>query len=149
MYRSKYKFKLIDLITSNSCPFSCLIICIHIYYRPQRSCGQGYVFTRVCDSVHRGVSGEPPLDQADPPGPGRPPPGPGRPPLAGRSPPGPRRIPPGPRRTPPDQGEPPRTKETPAGRRLKHTVNERPVHILLECILVHNAFLLIDTSANA
>ena len=21
-------------------------------YRPQRSCGQGYVFTRVCDSVH-------------------------------------------------------------------------------------------------
>ena len=24
------------------------------YYRPQRSCGQGYVFTRVCDSVHRG-----------------------------------------------------------------------------------------------
>ena len=25
-------------------------------YRPQRSCGQGYVFTRVCDSVH-GVGG--------------------------------------------------------------------------------------------
>ena len=24
-------------------------------YRPQRSCGQGYVFTHVCDSVHRGV----------------------------------------------------------------------------------------------
>ena len=23
-------------------------------YRPQRSCGQGYVFTRVCDSVQRG-----------------------------------------------------------------------------------------------
>ena len=23
-------------------------------YRPQRSCGQGYVFTRVCDSVHIG-----------------------------------------------------------------------------------------------
>ena len=22
------------------------------HYRPQRSCGQGYVFTRVCDSVH-------------------------------------------------------------------------------------------------
>ena len=22
------------------------------YYRPQRSCGQGYVFTRVCDSVN-------------------------------------------------------------------------------------------------
>ena len=47
------------------------------FYRPQRSCGQGYVFTRVCDSVHRGggVSGKPPPpDQADtPPGPGRPP----------------------------------------------------------------------------
>ena len=26
------------------------------FYRPQRSCGQGYVFTRVCDSVHRGGS---------------------------------------------------------------------------------------------
>ena len=24
------------------------------YYRPQWSCGQGYVFTRVCDSVHSG-----------------------------------------------------------------------------------------------
>ena len=24
-------------------------------YRPQRSCGQGNVFTRVCHSVHRGV----------------------------------------------------------------------------------------------
>ena len=24
------------------------------YYRPQRSCGQGYVFTRVCHSVNRG-----------------------------------------------------------------------------------------------
>ena len=31
-------------------------------YRPQRSCGQGYVFTRVCDSVNRGrrVWGRPP-----------------------------------------------------------------------------------------
>ena len=27
------------------------------YYRPQRSCCQGYVFTRVCDSVHKGGSG--------------------------------------------------------------------------------------------
>ena len=38
------------------------------FYRPQRSCGQGYVFTRVCDSVHRGGSpGRPPQDQADTP----------------------------------------------------------------------------------
>ena len=27
-----------------------------VYYRPKRSCGQGYVFTRVRDSVHRGLS---------------------------------------------------------------------------------------------
>ena len=56
-------------------------------YRPQRSCGQGYVFTRVCDSVHRGGL------RRNPPGPGRNPPEPGRTP--------------GPRRTPLDQGEPP------------------------------------------
>ena len=37
-------------------------------YRPQRSCGQGYVFTRVCDSVHGGVSGEPPQQGEPPPG---------------------------------------------------------------------------------
>ena len=73
-------------------------------YRPQRSCGQGYVFTGVCDSVHRGgVSGEPPRT---------------------------RQTPPRTRQTPPDQGEPP------PGRRLQHTVNERPVRILLECNLV-------------
>ena len=55
-------------------------------YRPQRSCGQGYVFTHVCDSVHGGVlraaplppgtrqnppprdqAETPPPDQADPP----------------------------------------------------------------------------------
>ena len=43
------------------------------YYRPQRSCGQGYVFTRVCDSVNGGVSASvhagmrtPPLEQTPP-----------------------------------------------------------------------------------
>ena len=162
------------------------------YYRPQRSCGQGYVFTRVCDSVNRGgVSGEPPPpDKADPPGtkenpppalgPGRPPRdqgepprtrqtppgprrnppqdqadppalGPGRPPYGPGRPPRPRRTPPRTRQTPPDQGEPPPkpfilsgTRQTPPGprrtpppgRTLQHTVNERPVRILLECILV-------------
>ena len=75
------------------------------YYRPQRSCGQGYVFTRVCDSVHgggfslpgpEGISGQaPPPDLA-----GRPPPPPqtwqGEPPpdLAGRKPPQTRQTPP-------------------------------------------------------
>ena len=48
-----------------------------------------------------------PLDQADPPRPGRHPPP-----------------------TPPDQAHPP------PGSRLQHTVYERPVRILLECILV-------------
>ena len=57
-------------------------------YRPQLSCGQGYVFTRVCDSVHRGG--------------------------LRRTPPGTRQTPLGTRQTPPpDQGEPPRTRQTP------------------------------------
>ena len=64
-----------------------------INYRPQRSCGQGYVFTRVCDSVHGGCLRRPP------------PPGPGRPPLAGR--------PPRTRQTPLDQGDPPGTRQNP------------------------------------
>ena len=73
-------------------------------YRPQRSCGQGYVFTRVCDSVNGGGSPEkPPWDQADtPPDQGEPPgtkenppPEPGRTPLPDQADP------------PPDQGEPP------------------------------------------
>ena len=56
------------------------------------------------------------------------PPGPGRPPWEGE--------PPRTRQTP-RQGEPPRDQaDTPPGRKLQHTVNERPVRILLECILV-------------
>ena len=53
----------------------------HIY-RPQRSCGQGNIFTPVCHSVHRGGgsasmhAGIPtPPDQADPPDQSDPPPG--------------------------------------------------------------------------
>ena len=77
-----------------------------IFYRLQRSCGQGYVYTRVCDSVNRGEGlWRTPPDQGDPP--------------------------------PRDEAHPPRTKENPPpGRTLQHTVNERPVRILLECILV-------------
>ena len=94
------------------------------FYRPQRSCVQGYVFTRVCDSVNRGGSPEnPPLgtketlprDQADPPR------DQGEPPR--------------------DQAHPPRPRRPPPGRTLQHTVNERPVRILLECILVYFLFL--------
>ena len=58
------------------------------------------------------------------------PPGPGRPPQDQADPPGTRHLPPplGPCRPPP-------------GSRLQHTVYERPVRILLECILVYFFFL--------
>ena len=81
------------------------------FYRPQRSCGQGNVFTAVCDSVHGGGSpaGRTPPTRKTPPG---------RENLPGQGEP--------PRHGPPQQGEPP----------PRHTVNERPVRILLECILV-------------
>ena len=100
-------------------------------YRPQRSCGQGYVFTRVCDSVHGGGL------RRTPPGPGRPPRTKEKPrDQADPPPPGPRRTPPGPGRPPPQGEPPPDQADTPPERRLQHTVNERPVRILLECILV-------------
>ena len=118
---------------------------IKVYLRrPQRSCGQGNVFTGVCDSVHRGgVSAsvhvgipdppqeQTPLQEQTPPGsrhtlhPGADPPS--------RNPPGAdtpqNRHPPGLSATHRDQVHLPRG-------RLRHTVNERPVRILLECILV-------------
>ena len=111
-------------------------------YWPQRSCGQGYVFTHVCDSVHRGGlwAGPPrtrqiPPWQGEPPGLGRhpPPPGPGRhqppqtrqtphSPWTRQTPPRPGRHPPRPGRHPPDQadkwqGEPPQTRQTPPPRK--------------------------------
>ena len=57
----------------------------HGNYRPQRSCGQGNIFTPVCHSVHgRGVcQGEPPR-QGNPPLPGRTPPARETHPLPGR-----------------------------------------------------------------
>ena len=73
------------------------------FYRPQRSCGQGNIFTLVCHSVHRGgvSSRENPPCQGEPPLPGRIPPG--------RETPAPRT-----RQTPPrDQADtPPRTRQT-------------------------------------
>ena len=89
-------------------------------YRPQRTCGQGYVFTCVCDSVHRGVwpiacwhipsrtkGRHPPWDQKlTPPGPKVDPPSPPHP---------------GPRADPPAYGT---------------NAQAQPVRILLECILV-------------
>ena len=76
-------------------------------YRPQRSCGQGNIFTPVCHSVHRGGSAS---VHAGIPTPAR-------------------------KQTPPAK-ETPLGADTPTGSRLRHTVNERPVRILLECILV-------------
>ena len=97
-----------------------------------------------------------PRTRHTPPGPGRPPrPGtpPGsRPPQTRQTPPRSRLqpggvclsacwdIPPWTRQTPPHphprNRQTPRTRQTPPGSRLQHTVNERPVSILLECILV-------------
>ena len=80
---------------------------------PATKLGQGYVFTGVCDSVHRGgvPAQVPPQDQV-PPRPGTPP-GPGTPPQT--------RHTPRTRYTPRDQGD---------------TVYARAVRILLECNLV-------------
>ena len=85
-----------------------------------------------------GVSREPLLTRQTPPDQGEPPRPRRTPPRPGRHPPGPRRTPPpwDQGEPPPDQGEPTRTRQTPPGRRLQHTVNERPVRILLECNLV-------------
>ena len=148
------------LILQVTCRVFCIFIQIpermtNYYYRPQRSCGQGYVFTRVCDSVHRGRGSPgttpppgtrqtPPQDQADPPRPGRHPRTRQTLPDQADTPPDQADHPPDQADSPPDQTDPPpRTRQTPPpppptppGRRLQHTVNERPVRILLECILV-------------
>ena len=130
--------------------------------------GQGNIFTSVCQefcphggrvsaSVHAGTHHPP---RADTPREQTPPP-----PLTRQTPPGSRHTPPdqadppGSRHTPPDQANtppldqadhcPPRPGRTlpsrnrqtpPPGSRLQHTVYERPVRILLECILVRNTF---------
>ena len=87
-------------------------------YRPQRSWGQGNIFTPVRHSVHGGggvcLRQTPPGADTHPP--------PGQTPLG---------------QTPPGSG----LSTPPPGSRLRHTVNERPVRILLECILVFGLFL--------
>ena len=138
-------------------------------YRPQRSCGQGNVFTPVCHSVHwRGVCLSACWDTT-PPG--------SRHPLRADTPweqTPPQQTPPRSRhpweQTPPESRHPPRSRHPPSrhppgadtlgsrhppwsrhppgaatpqeqtplppGSRFRHTVNERPVRILLECILL-------------
>ena len=128
------------------------------FYRPQRSCGQGNIFTPVCHSVHRGVSSrensparEPPRSARENPPclPGRTPPrtrqttppldqadhppGPGRPPLPGPGrPPGLARPPP-----PPTRGTPiPPGKQTSAyGQRAAGTHPTGMHSCKLLCIL--------------
>ena len=110
------------------------------FFRLQRSCGQGNIFTPVCHSFcsQGGVcisacwDTTPPQDQT-PHSPEQTPPRPDphprtRPPRA--DPPSTRP----PRQTPPLDQTPP--DQTPPGSRLQHTVYERPVRILLECILL-------------
>ena len=71
-------------------------------YRPQRSCGQGNVFTGVCLSTGgEGVCLSACWDVMPPPDQAYTPPGPGRPPLD-------QADPPWTRQTPPDQTDPPR-----------------------------------------
>ena len=124
-----------------------MLVQVEIYfccYRPQRSWAK-VIFSQACvkNSVHRGgvclsACWDTPPPEQTPPGPGRPPeqtppPGPGRPPRT-------RQIPPRPGRPPPNLADPPPTPGSrpphPPGSRLQHTVYERPVRILLECILV-------------
>ena len=63
-----------DMCSSCECRVKSLylfILMAYSFYRPQRSCGQGYVFTRVYDSVHElGVC----LRQTPPPRSRQPPP---------------------------------------------------------------------------
>ena len=48
----------VPLVTSKKCKRNCSFLvvarCSRAFYRPQRSCGQGNIFTQVCHSVHRG-----------------------------------------------------------------------------------------------
>ena len=102
-------------------------------YRPQRSCGQGNIFTPVCHSVPRGggVCLTACWDATPRP--------PGADTLPEQTP--PRTRPPQSR--PPGSRQPPQTRcppeqTPPQGSRLQHTVYERLVRILLECILVYH-----------
>ena len=87
----------------------------------------------------------PPGSRPPPPTPGvNHPPAPDTHPLGSRYPPDhppgsrpPRTTPPGADPTGPDPPNPP---PLPPGSKRQHTVNERPVRILLECILVNNSF---------
>ena len=111
--------------------------------------GQANVFTSVCLSTGGGGRGVLPQCMLGyPPRPGTPqtrhpprsrPPGPGTP-LGADTPP-PQTRPPQ-EQTSPTRHTPYYPPPPPPGSRLQHTVNERPVRILLECILVDSIHLM-------
>ena len=108
------------------------------FYRPQRSCDHGYVFTHVCDSVHGGLPqcmlGYHPPWRMHPRKHACTPLG-STPPQEAHSP--PQKHTHTPRKHAPWEAHTPRSTHPPPGSRLQHTVNEQPVRILLECILVY------------
>ena len=131
---------------SNDC--NTIIPCNVFYYRPQRSWAK-VIFLQacVCPQGGRGVCLSACWDTPRtryPPGGRSPRPGtplaPDPPPRAD-TPPGTR--PPRSRHSPLDQA-PPRPRPPPLGSRLQHKVNERPVRILLECILIEEIYLIHD-----
>ena len=126
-------------------------------YRPQRSCGQGNVFTGVCLSTGGGVclsacwdarppqTRQTPPDQADPPRTRQTPPGPGRhpPPRLGR--------PPQLGRPPRDQADPsPRTRQTPPGKQTPayglRAAGTHPTGIHSCLVVSVNTFIIIQKS---
>ena len=110
--------------------------CVH-FYQPQRSSGEGYVFTRVRDSVNRRGSASVHAGIPPHPPPRRQAPAQKQTPLEADTPPG-KQTPSGSRHPPGSRHHPWEADTTPPpGSRFQHTVNERPVRILLECILVN------------
>ena len=93
---------------------------MNVYYRPQRSWAK-VIFSQACEKNSVQGGGVVCLSACWQTAPrSRHPPGADTPPRS--------RHPPG--------ADPPRSRHPP-GSRLQHTVNERPVRILLECILVN------------
>ena len=126
---------------------------LYNYYWPQRSCGQGNIFTPVCHSfcsqggclpqcmlgyhtpweqTHTPPGADTPIPQADTPQSRHPP---GADPPRSRHPP-PEQTPPNGAGTPPMEQAPPNGAGTPQWSRHPPGADERPVRILLECILV-------------
>ena len=105
-----------------------------VFLPPATKLGQGYIFTGVCDSVHRGstLAGTPPGTRYNPS------PGNRYTPWIQVYPSPWYKVPPRTRYTPPGPGTPPGTRYTQPQEQcmLGDTGKKQAVHILLECILV-------------